>query len=74
MCLLAVLALATGLPSADAAPPAFRVTPEAVVLDGPEATLQLLVRGRDSDLTHRVRYDVADPNVLSVSGRGLLEP
>jgi Protein of unknown function (DUF1549)/Protein of unknown function (DUF1553)/Bacterial Ig-like domain (group 2) len=74
VCLLAALAVSMSVASADAAPPELRVTPETVVLDGPESTHQLLVRGRTADLTHQVRYEVTDPNVASVSGRGLLEP
>jgi hypothetical protein len=51
-----------------------KVTPEKVVLNGPEATHQLLVSDATTDLTHPAKYEVADPKVASVNARGLLEP
>jgi hypothetical protein len=50
------------------------VSPASVVLDGPESTQQLLVRTPGIDLTHKVRYEVADPKVASVNAAGLVEP
>src|SRR5262249_51195839 len=66
-----VLRLLLGAAPAHAA--GLKVSPEAVVLDGPESTQQLLVSGA-LDLTHQVKYEVADAKVARVSGTGLLEP
>lgn len=57
-----------------AASPVLKVTPEKVVLDGPEATHQLLVTDATTDLTHAVKYEVADTKIAGVTARGLLEP
>lgn len=51
-----------------------KATPAVVTLDGPESTHQLLVNRGATDLTHAVRYEVADPKIASVNARGLLEP
>ncbi|HLN33604.1 MAG TPA: Ig-like domain-containing protein [Gemmataceae bacterium] len=56
-----------------------RVSPPTVILDGPEATQQLLVRISDPksgqvDLTRRVRYEVANPRIARVDETGLIEP
>lgn len=76
---LAVGAVIASLWLAPVAPAALSVSPRAVVLDGPEATQQLLVHGSDPesgaiDLTRRVRYVVVDPRIASVDEAGLLEP
>ena len=56
-----------------------RVSPAAVVLNGPEASQQLLVFrvtgvGRSLDLTRRAHYEVGDPRVVSVDETGLVMP
>lgn len=56
------------------AAPQLKATPATVVLDGPESTHQLLVALDSRDVTHAVRYEVADPKVAVVNARGLLEP
>lgn len=56
-----------------------QVSPQFVVLDGPEASQQLLVNQRDAsnaqeDLTHRSMYHVSNPEVVRVDNSGLIEP
>lgn len=53
-----------------------RVSPAAVVLNGPESTQQLLVGSQPvgPDLTHRAKYAVANPAVARVTATGLVEP
>lgn len=70
--LAVVLFVATSFVSA--ASPELIATPAKVVLDGPESTHQLLVNRGTTDLTHAVRYEVADPNVAAVNARGLVAP
>jgi hypothetical protein len=56
-----------------------QVSPAVTILDGPEASQQLLVKKVTSDkvsidLTRRVRYDVDDPRIVAVDDTGLVEP
>src|SRR6516164_3342754 len=58
---------------------AIRVSPPVVVLEGPEASGQLLVTdlqtdGRTIDLTRSVTYDVAAPAVVRVDAAGIVYP
>src|SRR6185437_6860778 len=56
-----------------------RVSPAAVVLEGPESSQQLLawsrpIDGRVRDATRSVQYEAADPRVASVDADGLVLP
>lgn len=51
-----------------------KVSPERVVLDGPESAQQLLVVTSDADLTSTARYEVTDPRVAAVTATGRVEP
>lgn len=61
-----------------AAPAPVRVSPNAVRLESPEATQQLLVStpiaGRLQDITRQAAYSVADPKVAAVDAEGLIRP
>jgi len=62
-----------------AEPVSYRVYPERVELDGPEATEQLLVFAKtDSaptiDLTHQVSYTTLDTHIVAVSSSGRITP
>ncbi len=55
------------------------VSPPAVILDGPEATQQLLIwssqsKGQSVDLTHQARYEVANSNIIHIDPSGMIEP
>lgn len=55
------------------------VSPQVVVLDGPEATQQLLISSSDQkshpvDLTHQARYEVANPSIVRIDNFGMIEP
>lgn len=51
------------------------VSPQTVILDGPEASQQLLVRGSASiDLTHRATYQVTGPSFIRIDKTGFIEP
>lgn len=55
------------------------VNPQVVVLDGPEATQQLLISSRDQtshpvDLTHQAGYEVANSSIVRIDNFGLIEP
>jgi len=65
-----------GIPGLDAA---IRVSPGAVVVEGPEASEQILVSdvaadGRSVDLTRNVTYQVMDPQVVRVDPAGMVYP
>ncbi|RPI89673.1 MAG: DUF1549 domain-containing protein [Planctomycetaceae bacterium] len=56
-----------------------KANPERVVLDRPEATRQLLVRGLQtagdsSDLTRSVRFTVLEPQIVRINARGVVVP
>ena len=75
----AVLAALTTLGLAPSAFADLRVSPQAVILDGPEATQQLLVstinpKNDPVDLTRRVRYELANPSIARINDSGLIEP
>src|SRR5581483_1366526 len=63
-------------------PPArceIHVSPHAIVLDGPEASQQILVTkvmqdGRHVDCTRLARFQVLRPRGAAVDGRGLVRP
>lgn len=50
------------------------VTPAQVVLDGPEATQQLLVRGPTGDVTRKASYQSSTPTIVRIDEQGGLEP
>jgi len=75
-----VLAILIGAVPLLAGPPQtqLRVSPEKVVLDGPESTQQLLVStersgGVRTDLTRQVSYEIADSRIARVNGMGMVE-
>ncbi|MBY0231199.1 MAG: DUF1549 domain-containing protein [Gemmataceae bacterium] len=50
-------------------------SPLAIVLDGPDASQQVLVRAAPSpDLTRAATYESLDPRVIAVDARGLVRP
>jgi hypothetical protein len=53
---------------------ALTVQPACIVLDSPEATQQVLVRSRNTDLTRTATYQVADSTIAAVDGAGLVQP
>lgn len=55
-----------------------QVSPETVVLEGPEATQQLFVYRRETaggmvDLTRKTRFEVVDPAIVHIDPLGLIE-
>jgi hypothetical protein len=73
---LSVVVYLTGV---DARAADVTVLPARIVLDAPEATQQLLVTGRQPDgesvdLTRLVCYRIDDPQIVSVDGRGVVQP
>jgi hypothetical protein len=75
----AIVALVCALLTGGALRAELRVSPPAVVLDGPEATQQLLISGTDAsgarvDVTRRVHYDAVDPKIARVDENGGIEP
>jgi hypothetical protein len=52
------------------------VSPSAIMLDYPEATQQVLVRGKAkaTDLTHAATYQILDSKVAEVNSAGLVQP
>jgi hypothetical protein len=69
----AVLSLAVAVCASVAMAAPLKVTPEKVLLDGPESTHQLLANS-GADCTHRAKYEVANPKVARVTATGLVEP
>ncbi len=62
-----------------ALPASITVSPARVLLEGPEDSQQLLVQDPaqktgQTDLTHQVRYLVADPKIARVNASGLVSP
>src|SRR4051812_47121767 len=55
---------------------ALQISPPAIVLDNPEATQQVLVRGAEKniDLTRATKYEVTDPAIAAVNATGLVQP
>ena len=78
ICRLFAFAFATLFASTSSVIAELRVTPAQVVLDSPESRQQLLVsyefESRIWDLTRRVRYSVADSQVVVIDQAGLVEP
>ena len=51
-----------------------RVSPTAIVLDNPEASQQVLVANKTSDLTHQATYEILDPKLATVDAAGMVQP
>ena len=80
--LVGTAVLGAGLPSAMAGDrsvevairddPAYRIRPEAIVLDGPDAVQQLIVEEADSlrDRTATARFEAVDPGIATVDDHG----
>lgn len=56
-----------------------RVSPESIILNGPESTWQLLVSdtdegGHQRDRTRSVQFEVSDPRIVRVDETGMLQP
>lgn len=82
VCLSLMHAYAADVPPAKPTPDqvtAVSVQPEAIQLNGPDASVQVLVTGKATnglpvDLTRLVEYSVADPDIASVDETGLIRP
>jgi len=78
-CTLRLLAAGWILPAGLALAEPWQVEPRSVLLNGPEASQQLLVTealadGRSIDRTRTVRWELADPAVATITARGLVQP
>lgn len=75
---LVALIVGTLLSLVTPAAAALRVQPPTVLLEGPDATQQLLVSSTSTanpaDLTRRVRYQPANPSIVRIDEAGLVEP
>ena len=56
------------------------ISPEKVVLDGPESTQQILITridkktGNRSDVSNLAKYAITDPKIIRIDSFGLIEP